>query len=228
MPVALLCTHASLDQELGHTLLWRGDVERVLAAKPEEARMMAVAAKPDLVLVDRDLPWCERFVLGLREDPATRGLSIAVLARGDLDPAEVALLEAGANAILRVPPGDDWDRRLHDLLSVPARRDARFAVRFDVEARGGPSEVAVHGTAVNLSARGLLLESPVPLRIGDDLAMGLALPEPWGTVSGPGSVVREAGPGRYGVALGALEVPARQVIEAFVRSLGAGGAASGI
>jgi CheY-like chemotaxis protein len=228
MPVALLCSHASLDQELGHTLLWRGDVERVLVAKPEEARMMAVAAKPDLVLVDRDLPWCERFVNSLREDPATRGLSIAVLARGDMDPAEVGLLEAGANAILRVPPGDDWDQRLHDLLHVPARRDVRFGVQFDVEATYGASEVAVHGTAVNLSARGLLLESPVPLRLGDDLALSLGLPDPWGTVAVPGRVVREAGPGRYGVALGALEVPARQVIEAFVKSLADGAGASGI
>jgi hypothetical protein len=228
MPVALLCTHGSFDQELGHTLLWRGEVERVLASKPEEARMMAVAAKPDLVLVDRDLPWCERFVSGLREDPATRGLSIAVIARGELDPAEVALLEAGANAILRVPAGDDWDQRLHDLLHVPARQDVRLAVQFDVEATFGASETAVHGTAVNLSARGLLLESPVPLRLGDDLAMSLALPDPWGTVSCPGRVVREAGPGRSGVALGALEVPARQVIEAFVKSLAGGGAASGL
>ena len=228
MPVALVCTHAVLDQELGHTLLWRGDVERVLVAKPEEARMLAVAAKPDLVLVDRDLPWCERFVIGLREDPGTRGLSIAVLARGDLDPSEVNLLEAGANAILRVPAGDDWDRRLQDLLSVPARRDARFAVRYDVEALGGGSETALHGTALNLSVRGLLLESPVPLRLGDDLTLSLLLPEECGPAAAPGCVVREAGPGRYGIALGALEPASRKAIEAFVASLSNGGAASGL
>jgi CheY-like chemotaxis protein len=228
MPVALLCTHAVLEPELGHTLLWRGDIERVVAAKPEEARLMAVAAKPDLVIVDRDLPWCERFVTGLREDPATRGLSIAVLARGDLDPAEVALLEAGANAILRVPPGDDWDQRLHDLLNVPARQDARFSVRFDVETFSGPSETAVPGEALNLSVRGLLLESPVPLRIGDDLTLSLLLPEEWGLATGPGRVVREAGPGRYGIALLALEAPAREKVEAFVKSLSGDGLASGI
>jgi DNA-binding response OmpR family regulator len=228
MPVALLCTHAALDEELGHTLLWRGDVERVVAAKPEEARMMAVAVKPDLVLVDRDLPWCERFVTGLREDPASRGLSIAILARGDMDPAEVGLLEAGANAILRLPPGDDWDQRLHDLLHVPARRDTRFAVRFDVESLGGASETSVHGTAVNLSVRGLLLESPVALRLGDDLSLSLLLPGEWGEAAGAGRVVREAGPGRYGIALGALEAPARDRIEAFVQSLAGDSAPSGL
>jgi CheY-like chemotaxis protein len=228
MPVALLCTHAILDAELGHTLLWRDGVERVVIAKPEEARMMAVAAKPDLVLVDRDLPWCERFVAGLREDPTTRGLSIAILARGEMDPGEVALLEAGANAILRVPPDDDWDERLHALLSVPARRDARFAVSFDVETVAGPSDVAVHGTALNLSARGLLLESPVPLRVGDDLALNLGMPDPWGAATAPGFVVREAGPGRFGVAFGALDVASRERIQGFVESLAAASPASGI
>jgi hypothetical protein len=228
MAVALLCTHAILDAELGHTLLWRGDVERVVIAKPEEARMMAVAAKPDLVLVDRDLPWCERFVAGLREDPSTRGLSIAILARGELDPAEVALLEAGANAILRIPPDGDWDERLQALLSVPSRREARFAVRFDVETVAGPSDVAVHGTVLNLSARGLLLESPIPLHVGDDLALSLSMPEPWGTAAAPGHVVREAGTGRFGVAFGTLDAASRDGIRGFVDSLAAAASASGI
>ena len=228
MAVALLCSQGPLDAELGHTLLWRDDVERVVASRLEEARMMAVAAHPDLVLVDRDLPWSERLVLGLREDPSTRGVSIAVLARGDLDPMEVALLEAGANAILRHPSGTDWDERLHALLNVPARQDARFAVRFDVETLMGTGETAVHGAALNLSLSGLLLESPVPLRVGDDLALSLLIPEGGQPVAGPGRVVRQAGAGRYGVAFGPLPAPARQRIEALVSSLAGGAAPSGL
>jgi len=227
MAVALLCSQTPLDAELGHTLLWRGDVERVSASRLEEARMMAVAAKPDLVLVDRDLPWCERLVLGLREDAKTRGVSIAILARGDLDPAEVVLLEAGANAILRLPPGADWDERLHGLMNVPARQDARFAVRFDVETLAGPGGSAFHGTALNVSRSGLLLESPVPLRVGDDLRLSLLLPEAVEPVTGAGRVVREAGAGRCGVAFGPLDAPGQERIQAFVESLG-GAAAPGL
>jgi CheY-like chemotaxis protein len=226
MPVALLCTHATLDRDLGHTLLWRGEVERVVVAKPEEARVMAVAAKPDLVIVDRDLPWCERFVTGLREDPSTRSLSIAILARGDLEASEVGLLEAGANAILRVPPGDDWDRRLHELLSVPARRESRFSVQFDVETLRGTAESAVLGSALNLSVRGILLESPLKLALGDELRLRLLLPDDRGTAEAVGRVVREAGPGRYGVLLDELDPASRQRIDGFVDDLA--DAASGL
>lgn len=227
MAVALLCSPTPLDADLGHTLLWREDVERVVASRLEEARMMAVAARPQLVLVDRDLPWCERLVLGLREDPKTRGVSIAILARGDLDPSEVALLEAGANAILRHPPGDDWDERLHALMHVPARQDARFAVQFDVDSFHGPGGSAIHGTALNLSRSGLLLESPVPLRVGDDLRLSLLLPEAAEAVTGAGRVVRQAGPGRCGIAFGPLDAPGQERIQAFIESLG-GAAASGL
>ena len=144
MSVVLVCTHApTIDADLGGTLLFRQDVERQVFAKQDEARMFAVAARPRLVIVDRDLPWAGRFVAALREDASTRGLSVVVMARGDFDPGEVELLEAGANAILRLPAGPEWNERLQRLMDVPARKDARFPVSFQVEAlptaAGAPS-----------------------------------------------------------------------------------------
>src|SRR5438093_2132090 len=120
MAAALICSQEDLQPELGQTLLWRGGIERHVATRLEEARMMAVAAKPDIVVVDRDLPRADKLVAALRDDPSTRRLSIAIVARGDLDPSELELLEAGANAILRLPPGPDWDERLLRLLDIPA------------------------------------------------------------------------------------------------------------
>jgi hypothetical protein len=76
--------------------------------------------------------------------------------------------------------------------------------------------------------RGLLLESPVPLRLGDDLSLKLQLPGDWGEGAGTGRVVREAGAGRYGIALGVLGPTARARIEAFVQSLAGDGPASGL
>jgi DNA-binding response OmpR family regulator len=107
MVSVLICTHSELEKELGHTLLWRQDVERHVVSRLEEARMMALAARPSIVVVDRELPWAGRLVSALREDPSTRNLSIVVVARGDFDPSEVELLESGANAILRLP----WNSR---------------------------------------------------------------------------------------------------------------------
>src|SRR5574341_2122964 len=99
MPLALVCSEADLDADLSRTLLWRDGIERHEAAGFEQARLMALAARPDLVLVDRDLPRAAALVGALRQDETTRAASIAVLARGEFDTVlELELLEAGANA----------------------------------------------------------------------------------------------------------------------------------
>src|SRR5262245_4259225 len=100
MPAVLFVTPKPLtDEELHGTVLGRHGVERYSAQGLEEARMMAEAAPPDLVLVDRDLPQAEESILRLRADDATRDVSLAVFARGEFEATEVALLEAGANAL---------------------------------------------------------------------------------------------------------------------------------
>src|SRR5207253_4725085 len=134
MVSALICTHADLASDLGQTLLWRQEVGRRVVTRLEEARMIALAARPSIVVVDRDLPWAGRLVSALREDPSTRGLSIVVVARGDFDPGEVELLESGANAILRLPVDAEGDQRLQRLVDVPVRKEARFSVSLSVEA----------------------------------------------------------------------------------------------
>ena len=75
-----------------------------------------------------------------------------VAARGDFDPSEVELLEAGANAILRLPAGPEWDERLPRLMDVPVRREARFTVHFDVEAAAGAEDPAA-ALAINRIGR---------------------------------------------------------------------------
>jgi CheY-like chemotaxis protein len=215
MPVALICTQADLQSDLGHTLLWRAGMERHVATRLEDARMMAVAARPDIVIVDRELPRSDRLVAALREDPSTRGLSIVVAARGDFDPAEVELLEAGANAILRLPAGPEWDERLPRLLNVPERRQARFTVAFDVEAVVGGTE-PTSANALNLSVSGMLLESPVGLAVGDEVQLRFQIPDSEHTVATTARVVRVAAPGQYGVEFGRVEGDASERLHAFV------------
>ena len=62
-------------------MLWRHDVDRHFASRLEEAQMMALAARPSIVVVDRDLPWAGRLVAALRQDASTRALSAAAIAR---------------------------------------------------------------------------------------------------------------------------------------------------
>lgn len=217
MPTALICTQAELERELRHTLLWRRDVERHFAARIEDARLLAVAVRPSVVLVDRDLPGSVGLIAQLRQHPATPGLSIAVLARGEFDPEEVELLEAGANAILRIPAGPDWDDRLLPLLQVPIRRNIRIPVQFAVEAVADSR--AARALALNLSANGMLIESHRPLRIGDELRLAFSLPGDDSPKQGRARVVRQAAATQYGVAFLSLDGGGER-IERFVASVG--------
>jgi len=216
MAAALICSQRDLQPELGQTVLWRPGIERLLATRPEDARMMAVAAKPAIVVIDRDLPRADVLVTALREDPGTRGLSIAIVARGDLDPAEVALLGAGANAILRLPPGEDWDERLMRLLDVPARREAHLRVELGVDTLGTGVGERVPAHAVNLSRTGILIETGVDLGVGDELELEFSLEGE--DVFARGRVVRRGEPRLFGVQFAALPDYAAAKIQRFVGS----------
>src|SRR5258708_1814316 len=101
MPTVLLCSTLDLEGDLGQTLLWRDDIARVVATHVDYARTLAVAARPQMALVDRDLSGAGELIADLRRDPVTRPLSIVVLGRGDFDAEELDLLEAGANSTHR-------------------------------------------------------------------------------------------------------------------------------
>ena len=216
MAAALICSQEDLQPELGHTVLWRTGIERHVATRLEDARTMAVAVRPDIVVVDRDLPGSYELIVALREDPGTRRVSIAIVARGDLDPAELALLAAGANAILRLPPGPDWDERLVRLLDVPARREARLPVELGVDALGTGVGERVPAQALNLSRSGILIETAVDLGVGDELELEFSL-EGEG-VFARGRVVRRSEPRLFGVQFGPLPEYAAVRIRRFVGS----------
>ena len=217
----LICTHSpTLDADLGGTLLYRKDVERRVFTKQDEARVFAVAARPQVVVVDRDLPWAGRFIAALREDASTRGLSVVVMARGDFDASEVELLEAGANAILRLPAGTEWNERLQRLMDVPARKDARFPVSFQVEAlsNGGRPEQA---QAVNLSASGILIETQAPLAVRDEVKLRFTLPKSGQPIATAGQVVRVSSGSQFGVEFRGLSEHDTRQITGFLSTLGA-------
>jgi CheY-like chemotaxis protein len=216
MTAALICSQEDLQPELGHTVLWRTGIERHIATRLEDARTMAVAARPDIVVVDRDLPRADELIATLREDPGTRRVSIAIVARGDLDPSELALLQAGANAILRMPPGPDWDERLMRLLDVPVRREARLPVEVGVDTLGTGVGERVPAQAVNLSRSGILIETAVDLGVGDELELEFSL-EGEGVLA-RGRVVRRGAPRLFGVQFAPLPEYAAVTIRRFVGS----------
>ena len=183
--------------ELQRTLLWRGGIERHVASGFADALSKAIAAGPDLVILDRDLPEALRLVQDLR---AARKMSIAVVARGDFSTEEVQLLEVGANAIFRLPAGPEWDDRLSRLMNVPRRESVRTAISVEIQAIGAARVDATElGRVLDVSVAGMLIECFTTLDMGTELEFSFRLPASAAPLVGSGRVVREAGKNRYGV-----------------------------
>lgn len=216
MVLALICSHTDLDAELAPTLLHRAGMDRQVAATPDQARAMAAADRPDIVVVDRDLPDVKALVSSLRKDPRTRTLSILIAARGDFEASEVELLMAGANSILRLPATAEWDDRLLRLIDVPVRKEARFAVTLAVETTGAFGSTPSGGQALNLSESGMLIEADVPLGLGDDLELSFQLSEDGAPVRVHGRVRRIAAGTRFGIEFLRFEGDGAETIRAFV------------
>ncbi len=212
---ALVVAPSDLAAELGGTALFRTNVERLRADGADEVRRAAGQGRVDIVVVDSAVPAAASVVAALRQDPVTRPTAIVVLGRTEFGFDHLEMLEAGANAILPLPAGQDWDDRLMRLIHVPVRKAARFAVdvAFEGGVRGGAS---LTGRALDLSVHGLLLECRHRLEVGEDLRFSFVLPGEEGGVRGTGTVVRVASRHLFGVELTHVDGDGRVRIKRYV------------
>ena len=196
MAVVLICSSRSLDGDLQDTVLFRSGIERVQVRSVAEVQSRLAAGPVALLCIHRTVAGIEGLIKTLRRSPLKR-ISIVVLSEDDFDPSEIELLEAGANAILRLPTADDFDERVGRLIEVPSRKDVRLPVRLQVVASSGfGSTVPV--LAQNLSATGILLESNHQLNMGDEVSLTLRFEESRELFSANAHITRTAGPNRYG------------------------------
>jgi diguanylate cyclase (GGDEF)-like protein/PAS domain S-box-containing protein len=209
----------SLSGELAPTVLGRPDIDRVHVEGAAGALEAARRERPHLVVIDLPRPDSVALVRGLRRDEATRPTAIVWLNRTDPPDAETELAVAGANAVVPVPIDPFlWDRRLEELLSVPARRAERIPARVHDWSRFVSGADEEEGVVLNIGARGVLLESGRALDLGTKL--GLTLDLEGRPVAVVGQVVRLAGEGggrfQAGVEFLVYRGDARERIAAFV------------
>jgi DNA-binding response OmpR family regulator len=215
---------STLVSGLSRTVLWRHDVERLFAVRPDEGMEAIRTRQPGLVILSGGAHDATiQQVEAIRKDPQTRRVSLAVVRDVVTLDEDVALRRAGANAILAgaISP-EDWDVRLEELLNVPRRREARVPVRFSVwnynAAGGRPTE----GESINLSTRGMLLETTETLDHGSRLDLSFRLPGEHLDLRVVAQTVREEKRGelmRYGLQFLILRDPARERIRNFVAAV---------
>ena len=211
----------SLSGELGPTVLGRPDIDRVHVEDAAVAVASARSVRPQMVVIDLPREEAAALVRDLRKNEATRPTAIVWLNRVDPPDAEAALAAAGANAVIPLPVDPVlWDRRLEELVCVPARRAQRIAVRLRDWSRFVSGADEDEGTVVNIGARGVLLESPRELELGTKVGLVFELPDGGAPVAVVGQVVRSAGQEgslfRTGVEFLVYRGDARERIAAFV------------
>jgi hypothetical protein len=224
MPRVLIMASPELVSELSSTILWRSDVDRVFAAADSSLDRIH-AGQPDLVILAGEETATVLDLIGrIRADGRTRGVSVGVVRRSVTLEEETQLRRAGANVVFggQVVPYL-WDAWIEELLHVPRRREARVPVSIAVWSHTAPGSDPGRGLTLNISVKGMLLETKEPLDIGSKLDLSFTLPGSAGPVRAVGQVVREdpasdGGPPRLGIEFLILRDGARDRIRSYVEA----------
>lgn len=214
---AVLVSAIDLSRELHATVLFRDNVERLNATAVSDVRQHAARGRLDVIVVDSAISGASNLVAALRQDPLTRPTAIVALGRSEFGLGQLDILQAGANAILPLPPRADWDDRLMRLVNVPSRKQTHLPIELVIEG-GLRCGMRFRGGLLNISVHGLLLECANDVQIGDDLRLEFELPGGLGRVRGTGTVVRQARPEHLGVELTHIEGDGRVRIKRYVES----------
>jgi CheY-like chemotaxis protein len=188
------------------------------AATASEALAQHRATPADLIVMDLDLPdaTAEEFCDEVRADQMLREVSLLVLC-GASESERRRAADCRANAHVVTPvDADALAREVLPLLSVQSRASYRVLVRVQVDEPQAARSFFC--TSANLSASGILLEAPEPMRTGQAIGCSFFLPGKV-RVEGRGRVVREGTTSQrrhFGVRFLELPQEAVQAIERFV------------
>lgn len=184
----------SLSGEFGPTVLGRPDIERIHVEDAARAVEAAEDARPHLIVIDLPRADAVGLTQRLRENETVRPTAIVWINRKDPPEVEAELGSAGANAVIPLPVDPFlWDRRLEELLSVPARAARPIRARLRDWSRFMHGADEAEATVLNMGARGVLLETDRELELGTKVGLAFRLPDEEEEVAVVGQVVRVAG-----------------------------------
>jgi hypothetical protein len=223
MTKVLIVAGSELTAVLERTVVWRSDVQRLFVPDLAGAFEAACRALPKLVILDgAPQDQVVEILRRFRADGLTRKMSLAVLRRSATVPDVESLRRAGANVVFA---GEAlpylWDAWLEELLEVPRRRVVRVPLRLDVWSRFEATEEPLRGSIVDISVKGMLLETAEPIEVGTKLDLSFRLPGDPTDLRVVAQVIRreagEEGRTRAGVEFVIAREVVRERIRAFVQ-----------
>ena len=112
----LIYANADLEADLHATLFWREDLERYLAERVDEARMLLFSTEPHVLVVDRTLAGADELIGALESQSLPHPISLVALSHGPADQDEI---------VDRVNAHDSQVANRHLLIAVvPGHADA--------------------------------------------------------------------------------------------------------
>jgi hypothetical protein len=164
VPTLLIAIPETDQAQLEHTLFWRADMRRSFAT-PRDAFGVARTLSPDLIIL-ADGAETRQTLEQLRREPVTHDTIVILLgATPDAtttgpDSASLVLLPPNFGEAGETAP---WHKRLEQMLHLRQRRETRVLAEFPVHAllaQFGADARRVEATALNISSRGMLLDTP--------------------------------------------------------------------
>ena len=187
-----------------------------------QALQMIQAKHPNIAILDYFMPQmtgaevCQK----VKADPALKHIPIVILTSEQRSDVVSQCQAAGCEEIVFKPisPKALLDKAL-DLLALPTRLLPRIPIQ--IRLRGTWEEETFSGQTIDLSERGMLLETDSPLRVGIPVTISFTLPQAKEPIAAEGEVVREAEAGaapRYGIRFVSFVEGERQAIGRFVET----------
>lgn len=233
----LLVDDVAAQLELERAFFANEKVDVLTAGDGHEALRLIREERPDLVLVDETMPGLRghEVCAAVKSDEALREIPV-VIVTGAVDEASIdACMAAGCDHYLVKPV----DKRAvlsvaERFLDTRRRRPMRLLVRVaHVGHTLASSPDFFFGYTVDVSDRGILLETDEPISAGEQLELQFFLPRSGDKVVAQGRVVRElprdAGDApAYGIQIDPSTDRGAELLKEFVGRRGSAGSFSGI
>ncbi len=206
---------------LEKTCLSRKEYKIFTSSLGSEGLNKAKEVKPNLILFSANLEDLDgaEFCRMIRNDEETKKTSLILIVAKDDDSKINEIMASGCNDFITFPLNKIiLDQKLGIYLNIATRRAARIMVQLKIETK---SFQGFHlGTSVNISKSGMLLETPITLKIGEEINLRFFIPKSLKQIETKAIVMREElikNVKRYGLKFFNLKPEFENVIDEFAK-----------